>query len=255
MISSETFSEVRTLGYSIQQSVFDIDLVKDWRARLAQLVLQQRENATELSQIDDYMVHNPFVLDRTFFAVLEHPTVIQVLNEFLSDTSILYAFTSSSMPAGGTNFSNRIHVDSPRIIPGYFSQIGVIIPLDDFTEENGATYVLPYSFERESVSEDEFFNGAKRLLAKRGDIIILNPRTWHLGGENRTSSDRHALTLSACRSYMRQRFDYPRLLDSQTAADLSPMLRRILGFNVRVPTSMSEYYLPHEERLYKAGQG
>ena len=256
LLTDENICEVRETGFSVVRSVVDPDLILDWRARLARLVVEQRQNATDLSQIDDYMVHNPFVRDPAFFDVLEHPAVIEVLDEFISETSILYACTTSSMPAGGTNYSNRIHVDSPRVIPGYFSQIGVIVPLDDFTEENGATYMLPGSFERtDSVEQDEFFANAERVLAERGDIIVLNPRTWHLGGENGTQNDRHAITLSACRSFMRQRFDYPRLLDAEVADGLSPTLRRIFGFNVRVPASLDEYYVPEDERLYKAGQG
>jgi len=179
-----------------------------------------------------------------------------VLDEFISNTSILYAFTTSSMPAGGTNYSNRIHVDSPRVIPGYISQIGVIVALDDFTEENGATFMLPKSFERTTPpTEEEFYKGAERVCPRRGDLVVLQPRTWHLGGKNHTVNDRHAITLSACRSFMRQRFDYPRLINPALAETLTPTLRRLLGFNVRVPASLDEYYVPEEQRLYKAGQG
>ena len=149
-----------------------------------------------------------------------------------------------------------MHVDSPRVIPGYMTNLGIIVALDDFTEANGATYFLPKSFERTDVpTEQEFFAGARRVFPKRGDIVVFNARSWHLGGQNTTSEDRHAVTLNACRSYMRQRFDYPRLIDDELAAGLSPTLRRILGFNVRIPASLDEYYLPEDQRLYKANQG
>jgi hypothetical protein len=36
---------------------------------------------------------------------------------------------------------------------------------------------------------------------------------------------------------------------------LSPVLRRVLGFDVRMPTSLDEYYVDESERLYKANQG
>jgi len=255
-LTEENIAEVHSAGFTIVRNAIDEAVVLDARARLARLVAEQRANATDATRIDDYMVHNPFVLDPAFLHLLEHPAIIEVLDEFLSDTSILYACTTSSMPSGGTNYSHRIHVDSPRVIPGYISQMGIIIPLDDFTEDNGATYMLPSSFERvEPVSEAEFFANAVRVLPRRGDLVVLNPRTWHLGGENRTDEDRHAVTLSACRSFMRQRFDYPRLIDAEMAQTLSPTLRRLLGFNVRVPANLEEYYVPEDQRLYKAGQG
>ena len=255
-LTDTNIDEVRRVGFTVVRQAIDVGVVHEFRHRLADLVSSQRRFLSEANQVDDYMVHNPFVVDNTFFQLLELPPIIEVLDEFLGVTSILYACTTSSMPAGGTNYSHRIHVDSPRVIPGYISQMGIIVPLDDFTVDNGATYVLPYSFERiDPVSEEEFFRDAVRVLPKCGDLVVLNPRTWHLGGRNNTDTDRHAVTLSACRSYMRQRFDYPRLIEATQTNSLSPTLRRLLGFNVRVPTSLEEYYVPEEQRLYKAGQG
>jgi ectoine hydroxylase-related dioxygenase (phytanoyl-CoA dioxygenase family) len=54
---------------------------------------------------------------------------------------------------------------------------------------------------------------------------------------------------------MRQRFDYPRLVPPEAIAALGPVGRRFLGFDVRMPVSLEEYYVPPEHRLYKAGQG
>jgi ectoine hydroxylase-related dioxygenase (phytanoyl-CoA dioxygenase family) len=255
-LTAENIVEVRDVGFSIVRNVLAPDHAADLRQRLDRLAKQQRETANEMSKVDDYMVHNPMVLDTAFLYLLEHPAIVEILDEFLSNTSILYAYTTSSMPAGGTNYSNRIHVDSPRVIPGYLAQIGVIIALDDFTETNGATYVLPRSFELTTPpTEDEFYAGAVRLLPKRGDLVVLDPRAYHVGGVNSTTDDRHAVTLSACRSFMRQRFDYPRLISPEMTEMLTPTLRRLLGFNVRVPTSLEEYYVPAEQRLYLAGQG
>jgi hypothetical protein len=54
---------------------------------------------------------------------------------------------------------------------------------------------------------------------------------------------------------MRQRFDYPRLVGEEALAQIGETGRRFLGFNVRMPSSLEDYYLPESERLYKAGQG
>ncbi len=248
--------DVFTKGFSVVRNAVDVELVTEWRGELAALVRQQRECLTERTAADDYMVHNPMLLQPSFFGVLEHPSVVAALDTFLGDTSIVYAFTTSSMPARGSNYSRRVHVDSPRVIPDYMTNLGVIIALDQFTEENGATYFLPGSFERvDPPSDDEFFAGAERVFPDRGDLVVFNARTFHFGGVNSTDEDRHALTINACRSYMRQRFDYPRMIDDDAASAFSPTLRRVLGYDVRVPASIEEYYLPEEQRLYKANQG
>jgi ectoine hydroxylase-related dioxygenase (phytanoyl-CoA dioxygenase family) len=247
---------VRTDGFTIVEGAFDTPLAERMRGLLAHHAEQQHREADPRRAIDDYMVHNLMVLEDDFMQVLANPCIVAALDELLGATSLVYAYTSSSMPAGGTNYSHRVHVDCPRVIPGYPTNVGVIVALDDFTTENGATYFLPGSFERTTPpTEDEFFANAVRVYPRRGDIVVFNARTWHLGGMNTTDRDRHALTLNACRSYMRQRFDYPRMIEPEVAAVLSPVLRRLLGFDVRVPTSLDEYYLPEEQRLYKAGQG
>jgi ectoine hydroxylase-related dioxygenase (phytanoyl-CoA dioxygenase family) len=206
--------------------------------------------------IDHWMVHNLMVRGLAFLRVLENRVLHAYLDEMLSDTCIVYAYTSSSMPPRGTNYSRRIHVDCPRVIPGYVTNVGITLALDDFTEENGATELLPNSQWRVDVpSEAEFDRDAIRFMPKAGQAVMFNARTWHRGGINRTNEPRHAITINACRSFMRQRFDYPRLVPPELLDQLGPLGRRFLGFNVRVPTSLEEYYVPEEQRLYKGGQG
>lgn len=256
IITPAQTAEVLERGFTVVTDAVDPAVAAEWRDALAVLTAAQRAAMTDLTKVDDYMVHNPMMLDARFYDVLEHPAVVSALDALLGPTSIVYAYTTSSMPAGGSNYSRRVHVDSPRVIPGYITNLGVIVALDDFTPENGATYFLPGSFERlDPPTDDEFFAGAERVYPKRGELVVFNARTWHYGGLNTTEHERHAVTINACRSYMRQRFDYPRLVGDEAGATLSPVLRRLLGFDVRVPASMEEYYLPEEQRLYKAGQG
>jgi ectoine hydroxylase-related dioxygenase (phytanoyl-CoA dioxygenase family) len=252
----EHTQSVLTKGFAVVPGAVDPAVATELRESLASMVAAQRAAANERTQVDDYMVHNPMMCDSRFFDLLENATIVDSLDTFLGPTSILYAYTSSSMPAGGSNYSRRVHVDSPRVIPGYMTNLGIIVALDDFSDDNGATFFLPGSFERlEPPSEEEFFAHAERVHPRRGDLVVFNARTWHYGGLNSTDEDRHAVTLNACRAYMRQRFDYPRLVGDELAKSMSPTLRRILGFDVRVPTSLEEYYLPEDQRLYKANQG
>lgn len=206
--------------------------------------------------IDQWMVHNLMVRNDAFLHVLENPILHAYLSEILDDTCIIYAYTSSSMPPKGSNYSRRVHVDCPRVIPGYVTNVGVTLALDDFTPENGATEMLSGSqWRTDVVSEEEFEKNATRYLLKAGDAIIFNARTWHRGGVNMTDQPRHALTINVCRSYMKQRFDYPRLVSQSAVEKLGSIGRRFLGFDTRVPASLEEYYVPPDRRLYKANQG
>ena len=247
-------ADVTTQGFTVVPGAVDLDTASAWRTALDELTTAQHSQINERSAIDDFMVHNPMMQNPVFYDALEHPAVVAALDTFLGDTSLVYAFTTSSMPAGGSNYSRRVHVDCPRVIPGYITNLGVIIALDDFTDDNGATYFLPGSFERlDSPSDEEFFTGAARVHPSRGDLVVFNARTFHYGGVNSTDTTRHALTINGCRSFMRQRFDYPRMIGD--GSEFTDTLRRVLGFNVRVPSSLEEYYLPEDQRLYKPNQG
>ncbi len=247
---------VMTEGFAIVPSVVTESFVSNSRHSLIQLIEEDEVSRPKGFEVDNYMDHNPFLRKRIFFEILENSKIIEIVDELLGSTSILYAFTTSSMPAHGTNYSHRIHVDSPRVIPKYITNVGVIIALDNFTPSNGATWFLPRSGEMiDPPTSDAFFESALQVLPKAGDMVIFNARTWHSGGMNQSSSDRHALTLNYCRSYMRQRFDYPKMIPYDEASQFSQRLRRVLGYQVRVPTSLVEYYLPTDRRLYWSDQG
>jgi ectoine hydroxylase-related dioxygenase (phytanoyl-CoA dioxygenase family) len=247
---------IRERGFAIVPAVLDGDRIATMKAALQEAIDQDLAAWEGRDYPDAWMVHNLMVRHSVFAEFLENPVLHAYLSPLLGDTCIVYAYTSSSMPPSGSNFSHRVHVDAPRLIPGYWTNVGVMIALDDYTEENGATRFLPNSFERaDPPSLDEFLADSEQTLLRAGQAVVFNARTWHMGGANRTATPRHAITLNVCRAYMRQRFDYPRLVGDETLEHIGEVGRRFLGFNVRMPATIEEYYLPEEERLYKAGQG
>lgn len=188
----------------------------------------------------------------TFWRLFDLPSVTMPFEAVLGDGCIVYAYTSSSMPPGKGNYSSRIHVDCPRLIPGYVTNMGATILLSDFTTENGATYFLARSHNRlHAPTEEEFLSRSERLVAAKGSIFFFNARIWHMGGSNTTARWRHALTINMCRSYMRQRIDIPRSMAHMNLDGLSGKAAQKLGFDVQIPTSREEYYQPPEKRKFR----
>jgi ectoine hydroxylase-related dioxygenase (phytanoyl-CoA dioxygenase family) len=251
-----TLGAIRDRGFAVVPGVLDEETTAEMKQALLRAIEEDLAAWEGRDYPDAWMVHNLMVRHPVFARFLENPVLHAHLSPLLGDTCILYAYTSSSMPPSGANFSHRVHVDSPRVIPGYWTNVGVMVALDDYTTENGATRYLPHSYEREDLpSLEEFLERSEETKPRAGEAVVFNARTWHMGGMNRTSTPRHAITLNVCRSYMRQRFDYPRLVGDETLAHIGETGRRFLGFNVRMPASLEEYYLPEPQRLYKAGQG
>jgi ectoine hydroxylase-related dioxygenase (phytanoyl-CoA dioxygenase family) len=244
-------------GFAVVPRVIDGVTASVMRAALIQAIEKQDSDWGETpNYTDKNMVHNLMMHDSVFVRLLSNLVMHSYLSAALDQFCILYAYTSSSIPAKGTNFSSRVHVDSPRFIPGYTTNAGFIVALDDFSDENGATYFLPGSHLFDSVpTDDEFFAKAKRAYPRAGDGIIFNARTFHFGGANHTDRTRHAVTLNVCRSFMRQRFDYPRLMPQHMIDSMDDIGRRFIGYDVRVPVNLEQYYVPADQRLYKGGQG
>lgn len=204
---------------------------------------------------DHWMVHNLMMHDPLFLEFLENPLMHDYLSRLLSPSCIVYAYTSSSLPPKGHNFSRRVHVDAQAESVDYITNVGVLVALDDFSDDNGATYFLPGSHLSLQVpTEDAFFDKAVRVYPKAGEAVIFNARTYHYGGVNSTEQARHAITINACRHWMKQRFDYPRMLGEHRLQRLGPMGRRFIGMDSRTPANLEEYYVAPDKRLFKGGQ-
>jgi ectoine hydroxylase-related dioxygenase (phytanoyl-CoA dioxygenase family) len=249
--------EIHERGFTVVEGVLPSREIPPLKEQLERCIQEDFERWGKSKDYKDgWMVQNLMLRGMPFADLLENEVIQAYFSALLGDTCILYAYTSSSMPLGGGNFSSRIHVDCPRVIPGYVTNATCLVAMDDYTPENGATYFLPGSQNRlDKPSEEEFLRRAERVYPRAGDAVIFNCRTYHMGGTNKTNRVRHAIGMQAVRSYMRQRFDYPRMVGPDVLDRLGEVGRRFLGFNVRMPTSMEEYYVPEDKRLYKANQG
>jgi len=143
----------------------------------------------------------------------------------------------------------RFHSNAKRFM------LNTLVMLDDFTEENGATYILSGSHQRiDKPEDDEFFPQAARITGQRGSLLLFDSRIWHAAGANRTNLPRRALTLTFTCPFFKQQLDYPRLFGYANAKECSAYVRQVIGFNARIPSSLEEFYVPVEQRFYQRGQ-
>lgn len=254
MIDEQYLDKLEQNGVAIVPNVLNQDTVNILLAELESAIAEDAVHYPDV--FDKGMVHNCMARGTNMACILDNAIMNEYMNKAFSDTCIVYAYQSSSLPPSHGNYGSRLHVDSPRFIPGYYTNMGVMFPLNDFTEENGATYYIPGSHKWADLpTEEYFYQNAKRAVCKAGDMILLNARLVHAAGFNATKKTRHSLTINFCRSYMRQRFDFPRLVPNNIIESLGDNGRRLIGMNVRMPTSLNEFYLPPEQRLYKPNQG
>lgn len=245
---------VRSEGFAVINDAMPIEQVKLLREEIESKNRIHNQNIRFSGDLN--MIHNCHEVSINFLEAYQHPYINECLSELLGNSYIIYAFQSSSLPGNGTNYARRIHCDSPRFIKDYITNVGVILALDSYTEHTGAIEFLPYSFNLlDSPSKHDFESNSRRIHCNEGSIIIFNARTFHREGINSSNDFRHSLTCNFCRCYMRQRFDFVRMAQaSGLILNMTDHQRKLIGYNVRIPTSLDEFFLPPDKRMYLSGQ-
>lgn len=238
-------------GYIVIEGVLSPDYLARVKPALERAIARESEYHGTSEHKDHGMVLVCSIYGPELLEPFDNRLLMTPFEAVLGEGCIVYAYTSSSMPPGKTNYSRRVHRDCPRVIPGYPTNMGATILLDDFTLENGATWFLPGSHKRLTApTDEEFARDAKRVVAKAGSVFFFDALLYHAGGDNRTDRWRHALTINMCRSFMKQRLDLPRVMSNVDMTGASPAVKQKLGFFTQVPASYDEYYAPPEKRKY-----
>jgi ectoine hydroxylase-related dioxygenase (phytanoyl-CoA dioxygenase family) len=251
------YYNITTRGYSIFESFLNLKECEILKVSMMTALGNYKPlDDIERSVLDKHQIHDLIVSDINYARLLEDQRIDQLIAPFLGESWIMYAATSSSIPPHGKNYASRLHVDSPRFYPGYIFNMGVIWALDDYTVENGALKILPGSQHSDTTPSLEYFeNNSTQLQCPAGTLIVFNAKTFHRTCDNTTDNWNHSMTLNACRSFMKQRFDWVRFISEDISCQLNPLAKRLLGYDTRLPTSLNEFFLPEDQRLYKANQG
>lgn len=246
---------LETVGYVVIPNFLKHDICEELKNKLIKQINNYKLKGTERSKLDRYHIHDLLVNDISFGKLLEDERLQKLVALLLEEYWIMYAFTSSSLPPNETNYGGRLHVDSPRLIKDYATNVGVIWALDPFTIENGCTKILSASQHSHVVPSEELFQKkAQDVICNKGDLIIFNARVWHRAGFNNSSEWRHSLTMNCCRPFMKQRMDWVRVIPQEIASQLNNQARRIIGYDTRLPQNLDEFFVDEENRLYKSGQ-
>ncbi len=191
----------------------------------------------------------------SFLEFIQRMYLDKFIKRFFGAPYILNGFGGVSNLPSSRSYVSNIHRDI-RTFYNVPMMLNMLVMLDDFTEDNGATWFLTGSnnFD-EKPDEKYFYENADRALGKAGDIILFDSLLWHAAGMNTTDKVRRALTLTYSRPFMKQQLDYPRLFGYDNGEAFAPEVRQVIGYNSRVPSTLDEWYQPVEKRFYKQGQG
>jgi len=254
-------NQLNTNGYTIARNIISPEGLDDIKNVMLEsfeyhrkIQISNNSNITTNGVALHVLLSNPL-----YFKVLYHLLDIGFIEEleksFFKSNCILNSFSALNNIPNQPNFSSTIHRDL-RFYSGNFPvMLNCLIMVDDFTIENGGTYLLPKShLEERKPSDNEFFQNAIQAVGNGGDILIFNANVWHASAPNTTNLDRRALPFTISRSFMKQLLDYPRAIGYDKMNTFTIKMQQLLGYHSRVPASLEEWYQPEDSRFYKRNQ-
>jgi ectoine hydroxylase-related dioxygenase (phytanoyl-CoA dioxygenase family) len=175
-----------------------------------------------------------------YFNLLGHPIILDVMNIILKEGSYLnnqpyYLYNNQARnPLQGSE--QQLHIDSRFPGTKYVLTANVIWMLDDFTEQSGATRIVPESHKSGEFAEDgKKYPNEKLVTASKGSLLIFDASLWHGSSYKHNSDDRWCVTLGFTRSFRKPVFDYMQNTPSEIYDNLTDGQKELLGFKLIPP--------------------
>jgi ectoine hydroxylase-related dioxygenase (phytanoyl-CoA dioxygenase family) len=177
-------------------------------------------------------------LSRAAADILAHPLVLGVADRVLKRHCTTYRIGSSTaieiMPGEGNQALHRDDDFYPIRIPGVEFQISAMWALSDFTVENGATRVVPYSQDLRPIADirqDEIVQAAM----SRGSVLFYLGAAVHAGGRNGTDTPRTGLITTYSLGWLRQEENHYLAIPREVADSYPDPVRRLIGYQSHGP--------------------
>lgn len=259
-LSLAQFADIMsTRGWVVLQGALDRPLVDRMLADLGTAWDTCRAVMTRNGVISDadLTVHHLIGQGPSFLEYIDRmEPLMPYLEHYFQGKFILNSFGGAINTKGHTSYAQRVHRDIRSYSGDMPLMLNTLVMLDDFTPENGATWLMDGSHRTAEKPTDEvFYRSAVQSTGPAGSILIFNSNVWHSGGSNQTDLPRRSVTPMFCKPFFKQQFDYPRAIGYDKADQLMPHTRQVLGYNARVPATLDEWYQPRERRMYRPDQG
>jgi ectoine hydroxylase-related dioxygenase (phytanoyl-CoA dioxygenase family) len=170
---------------------------------------------------------------QVFRDLLTKPVVRELARHVLEGDYCLSSHTANIAGPGGD--AMVLHSDqgyAPRSVP-FALAMNVMWMLCDFTEDNGATRVVPGSHRIAAEPGPDAVGRTVAGTGPAGTALIFDGRIWHGTGAN-TTTDQHrwGVLTYFCRPWVRPQENYTLSTHPDVLADASPELLGLLGLRV-----------------------
>jgi len=238
-MTAEQQSQLDESGYVVLSDFMPPSLLEELRAAMDAQLAREGERAGAEFKLEPNTQRLANVVDKgeVFRRVIAMPEILEFIAAVIPERFKLSSLNARS-PHPQSDYVQPLHCDSGALPDARGNCVcNVIWLLDDFTEENGATRIVPGSHRwgqtPQQVLADPLAPHPREqlLLAKAGSVAVVNTHAWHGGTANRSGG------LRRCLHAFYVRWDFPqqqfqrKLLSEETKAQLTPTLRELLAID------------------------
>ncbi len=250
----EAVEQVRNLGYAVIDSGCTMSelLIISEEFRCTREHYIETHGESKLRSLNEfYTVRSPLTHGgEAFLHLALNENLLSILRKLITGKFILNQQNGLINPPQETYSQSAWHRDLPyqHFISSTSLAISALFCVDDFTFENGATFVLPASHKVEAFPSESYVRrSAIQVEAKAGSFLVLDGMLFHAGGANKTRSERHAVNHLYNIPYFKQQINIPMNMKNTS---LSAEEKDILGFNYMEPSSIVRYFTTRKRKKY-----
>lgn len=228
-------ARIRADGYTLVEDVFDGERAARWLATLDRLVdelgIDTGPNAFE--GFSTRRVYNLLAHDRAFEVIPVHDEILPIVEAVLDRGCLISSL--SSIDIGPGEKAQMLHADDqllPIPRPHRALVCNTMWALTDFTEQNGATRIVPGSHRSEDAPDPASETGSVPAEMKAGSVLVWNGSLWHGGGANRTKERRVGIASNYCAGFIRQQENQQLGIPREVARGFPKRLRELVGYGV-----------------------
>ena len=221
-------------GYALIPDAVGLDRVGAARADLAGILARTPCGRDDFEGRRTRRVYALFAKTRALDAFALHPVALGLLDRVLGSYQLS---APAGIAIGPGETAQPLHPDDaiyPVARPHAELVVNVMWPLEDFTEANGATRIVPCS--HRWVDERPGPETATVAIEMRaGAALVYLGSVWHGGGANRTDRPRLGVVLHYAASWLRPVESHLLAVPPDAAARLPTRLQELLGYNICPP--------------------
>jgi ectoine hydroxylase-related dioxygenase (phytanoyl-CoA dioxygenase family) len=174
--------------------------------------------------------------DPVFADLVSHPRVLRLLDHLLLPNYLLSAALAIHLGAG-SDAQGFHHDDGSYGIPRPRPPVSVstIWAIDDFTEDNGPTELIPGSHRWGDERPAENDPRMRKVVMPAGSVVVFLGTLWHRGGANHTDKPRLGITPQYCQPWARQLENMALAVPQAVAATYPRRVQELLGYSIHPP--------------------